>query len=290
MTPCTPAPPCNTEFPLLCEPLETTANGKRLVVEDSAACQKTIQSPANQQILKTDGSGNLTWTNGANDTVLTKSSSGVVEFTPLSVQIPDGSITTDKLANLAVTNAKIANDSVSTSKIANDAVTVSKIQNNAVTTDKLENDAVTTIKIVNNAVTSSKITNGSITAEKLSGGQTGVAPVYGCRAWVNFDGTRDASGAVSALNTNRFIRSSGNVTSVLRTTVGVYTITFTNAMVDANYSFALSGQRVFGQPSSSFQQIESNPPTTTSLSILCTNGSGTAFVDPALVAVQIFGN
>jgi hypothetical protein len=65
---------------LLCEPLETTANGKRLVVEDSAACQKTIQSPVAQQVLKTDGAGNLTWTNGANNTVLGKDSTGKVEF------------------------------------------------------------------------------------------------------------------------------------------------------------------------------------------------------------------
>ncbi len=64
MSYCTPCPPCDTNFPLLCEPLETTANGKRLVVEDSAACQKTIQSPVAQQVLKTDGVGNLTWTNG----------------------------------------------------------------------------------------------------------------------------------------------------------------------------------------------------------------------------------
>jgi hypothetical protein len=65
---------------LLCEPLETTANGKRLVVEDSAACQKTIQSPVAQQVLKTDGAGNLTWTNGANNTILEKDSTGKVEF------------------------------------------------------------------------------------------------------------------------------------------------------------------------------------------------------------------
>jgi hypothetical protein len=64
----------------LCEPLETTANGKRLVVEDSAACQKTIQSPVAQQVLKTDGAGNLTWTNGANSTILGKDSTGKVEF------------------------------------------------------------------------------------------------------------------------------------------------------------------------------------------------------------------
>jgi hypothetical protein len=113
----TNCPPCDTNFPILCEPLETTANGKRLVVEDSAACQKTIQTPTGQQILKTDGSGNLSWTNGANDTVLTKSATGVVEFAPVSNQIPDGSITTDKLASAAVTNSKIQNLSVTAAKL-----------------------------------------------------------------------------------------------------------------------------------------------------------------------------
>jgi hypothetical protein len=84
MSYCTPCPPCDTNFPLLCEPLETTANGKRLVVEDSAACQKTIQSPVAQQVLKTDGAGNLTWTNGANSTVLGKDSTGKVEFATIN--------------------------------------------------------------------------------------------------------------------------------------------------------------------------------------------------------------
>jgi hypothetical protein len=84
MSYCTPCPPCDTEFPLLCEPLETTANGKRLVVEDSAACQKTIQAPVSQQVLKTDGAGNLTWTNGASGTILKKDSTGLVEFGTLN--------------------------------------------------------------------------------------------------------------------------------------------------------------------------------------------------------------
>ena len=84
MSYCTPCPPCDTEFPLLCEPLETTANGKRLVVEDSAACQKTIQSPVAQQVLKTDGAGNITWSNGASGTVLRKDSTGLLEFATLN--------------------------------------------------------------------------------------------------------------------------------------------------------------------------------------------------------------
>ena len=92
MSYCTPCPPCDTNFPLLCEPLETTANGKRLVVEDSAACQKTIQTPVAQQVLKTDGAGNLTWTNGANSTILGKDSTGRVEFATLNSVLQAGSV------------------------------------------------------------------------------------------------------------------------------------------------------------------------------------------------------
>jgi len=92
MSYCTPCPPCDTNFPLLCEPLETTANGKRLVVEDSAACQKTIQTPVAQQVLKTDGAGNLTWTNGASGTVLRKDSTGLLEFATLNSVLQSGPV------------------------------------------------------------------------------------------------------------------------------------------------------------------------------------------------------
>jgi len=92
MSYCTPCPPCDSEYPLLCEPLETTANGKRLVVEDSAACQKTIQSPVAQQVLKTDGAGNITWTNGTNGTVLRKDSTGYVEFNTLNTVLQSGPV------------------------------------------------------------------------------------------------------------------------------------------------------------------------------------------------------
>jgi hypothetical protein len=92
MSYCTPCPPCDTNFPLLCEPLETTANGKRLVVEDSAACQKTIQTPVTQQVLKTDGAGNLTWTNGASGTVLRKDSTGLLEFATLNSVLQSGPV------------------------------------------------------------------------------------------------------------------------------------------------------------------------------------------------------
>ena len=78
--------------------------------------------------------------------------------------------------------------------------------------------------------------DGTITGAELNGAQTGSAPIYGCRAWVNFDGTRnEADTGASTNGANVKIRASGNVTSVLKNAVGDYTVTFTTAMVDANY-------------------------------------------------------
>jgi len=145
-TPCTPCPPCDSEYPLLCEPLETTANGKRLVVEDSAACQKTIQTPAAQQVLKTDGASNLTWTNGANNTVLGKSTTGIVEFDQVqTAYIADSAVTTAKINNLAVTTAKIADNAITTAKIADNAVNTLEIANEAVTSAKLRDSAALSV-------------------------------------------------------------------------------------------------------------------------------------------------
>ena len=57
---------------------------------------------------------------------------------------------------------------------------------------------------------------------------TGSAPIYACRAWVNFNGT----GTVA-------IRASYNVSSITDNGVGDYTVNFTTALADANYSAVL---------------------------------------------------
>ena len=92
MTPCTPAPPCDTEYPLFCEPRELTAIAKRLVVEDSSACDKTLQTPPSGQALISNANGTISWTNGANNTVLRKTSTGSVEFATLNSLLQSGPI------------------------------------------------------------------------------------------------------------------------------------------------------------------------------------------------------
>lgn len=123
------------------------------------------------------------------------------------------------------------------------------------------------------ATTASTVSNGSITAAKLDGAQSGLAPIYGVRAWVNFDASRDASGASNASNTNRFIRSSGNVTSVLKTAGGKFTVTFTSAMPNTNYIVTSSAGNS-GSPR--FACADRTTATTTSIEIETDDASGAA--------------
>ena len=91
--------------------------------------------------------------------------------------IPDGSITTRKLANDAVIGDKIADDaidsehyvdgSIDAEHIADSQVTAAKIGDNAVTRDKIINNAINTSKITNNAVNTSKIRDNTVTEAKL---------------------------------------------------------------------------------------------------------------------------
>jgi len=77
---------------------------------------------------------------------------------------------------------------------------------------------------------------------KFDSGYGSVATAYGCRAWVNFDGT----GTVS-------IRDSGNVSSITDNGTGDYTVNFETAMPDANYSVNCTT----GNQSTSFSGLRS---------------------------------
>ena len=69
--PCQPAPPCEPTFPIFCEPLPTTTNGQRLVVEDEASCQKTLANPVTPALLHKTTAGNIQFSDGS-DTQLIK--------------------------------------------------------------------------------------------------------------------------------------------------------------------------------------------------------------------------
>lgn len=78
--PCQPASPCEPTFPLFCEPLLTTNDGRRIVVEDSASCQKTVATTPFPSILKATTAGTLAWEGGSTGSVLSYTASGSIEF------------------------------------------------------------------------------------------------------------------------------------------------------------------------------------------------------------------
>ena len=70
---------------------------------------------------------------------------------------------------------------------------------------------------------------------QFNSGYGSVATAYGCRAWVNFNGT----GTVA-------IRGSGNVSSITDNGTGNYFINFASALTDANYSVTGIGGHIVG--------------------------------------------
>jgi hypothetical protein len=111
---------------------------------------------------------------------------------------------------------------------------------------------------------------------KFNSGYGSVATAYGCRAWVNFNGT----GTVA-------IRSSGNVTSITDNGTGAYTINFTNNMPDANYSAVLTcNQSASGSGTGVIARMIDTA-TTSALPIQTVNLSATAY-DQAFICCAVF--
>ena len=110
----------------------------------------------------------------------------------------------------------------------------------------------------------------------FNSGYGSAAIAYGCRTWVNFNGT----GTVA-------IRASGNVSSITDNGTGDYTVNFAAAMPDANYSVAGMGGNTttalvcVSQPQGSFA------PTTSAVRIQTTFVNA-SLTDPTTISVQVF--
>jgi hypothetical protein len=108
---------------------------------------------------------------------------------------------------------------------------------------------------------------------------SGSAPIYACRAWVNFNGT----GTVA-------IRASGNVSSITDNGTGFYTVNFSTAMPDENYAVAGTAQRpsanadniMIVNGSSTYNQL------TTTAAVIRTMDSAATAQDSIYVGVTFF--
>ena len=109
---------------------------------------------------------------------------------------------------------------------------------------------------------------------QFNSGYGSVATAYGCRAWVNFNGTGTPA-----------IRASGNVTDITDNGTGLYTVNLTTAMPDANYAENVSCNYRTGSGVGTIAQIVTQTTSNTQVFTIEEAGGG---VDPTFVCVSIF--
>ena len=139
----------------------------------SANASYTLTLPTtdgnNHELLKSDGSGNLSWTTVGADNIATN---GVTE-----AKIATDAVTVNKIADSAVTNAKLATNSISNAKMQDDAINSNEIVDGAILTAKIADDAVTQAKIAAGAIGNTELASGAVNAAKIDTGAVTAAKI-----------------------------------------------------------------------------------------------------------------
>lgn len=131
--------------------------------------------------------------------------------------------------------------------------------------------------------TGTVLTNGSaIPAAQIAGAlnATGSAPMYACRAWVNFNGT----GTVT-------IRASGNVSSITDRGTGRYDVNFATAMPDGNYSAVADCRKADVNDDANMNLTLGSTSTTynsNTVALTTTYSNNLSSVDPDIVTCAVF--
>jgi hypothetical protein len=140
--------------------------------------------------------------------------------------------------------------------------------------DKVQAQSTSTLEIMNGVALTPPL------IEDVNGVQVGTF----CRAWVNFNG----EGTVA-------IRASFNVSSITDNGTGDYTVNFTTALPDANYSASLSlSNKSSSNAAIMIGQLNCNPsnvivpPTTTALRFTTWFYNAAATNDANYVNVSVF--
>lgn len=125
---------------------------------------------------------------------------------------------------------------------------------------------------------------GTLTISTLSDGTNSTSSTNciqgSAKAWANFDGT------------NGTIRASYNISSVTRTSTGLFTVSFTNAMIDNKYAIAGMGRLNSGVTNAGYVVAVNTSDgsaniTTTSFKLVTVQQNGTE-ADGQYVGVTVF--
>ena len=159
--------------------------------------------------------------NVGNTTILTASSTGLTLIPTNNVNI---NLTN---SNVTLTNANITTANITgVATFSTGSAALPRITTAGDPDTGIYFPSANTIGFTRGGVEVGRFDSNSANANfQFNSGYGSVATAYGCRAWVNFNGTSTVA-----------IRASGNVTSITDNGTGNYTMNFTTAMPDANYS------------------------------------------------------
>ena len=222
--------------------------------------------------------------------------------------IRNDAVTTAKINDLAVTTAKLDDSSVTSAKIADGTIVNADVNasaaiagtkvspdfgsqnitttgnvsgNNITATGDISGDNVTA---TGNATVTNNLTVNGTGDQSLAGtlkfdsGYGSVATAYGVRAWVNFNGT----GTVA-------IRASGNVSSITDNGTGDYTVNFTNALSDSNFSFVGSTEAdAANNGTNTLVLAFGYSPSTSSVRVWSASTDSLVLTDKTYISVAIF--
>jgi hypothetical protein len=188
-------------------------------------------------------------------------------------------VTPTKLNTTAAPTVVVADNEVTTSKILDANVTAGKL---AATLDLSSK----TVTLPDDSVTDAKLSLAANAGEiKKALNADNSPPIFACRAWVNFDGTRNATDTGASTNgANVLVRASGNVASVLKNGTGNYTVTFTTSMPDANFCMTVGRDTAAG----ALFTVAMTSMTASSVTLLTQAGTPVVNGDSGNVYVAIF--
>lgn len=173
------------------------------------------------------GAVDTTYTFTATDTITSSKMNNIIDQTTMTsnaiigttlevssgkLKVRSSGITSNELASGSVTSTAIADGTIVNAKVnASAAIDLSKLATGALPTAI----TIASANIVDGTIATDDLADASITAPKLDGAQSGSAPVYGIRAWVNFDAQSDTDLA------GTYSRSSSTTVTITATSHGL---------------------------------------------------------------------
>ena len=139
--------------------LSGTTSNAQIAANKVGITELNVSDGTAGQVLKTDGSGTLSFSSVSSDPTM----GGDLSGTASNAQIVANAVTATEIADGAITSAKIFDGTIATGDIADLAISTAKLAANAITTAKITDANVTTTKIADDAITEAKITAQTIT-------------------------------------------------------------------------------------------------------------------------------